>query len=60
MVWWLCWATTPPSRYKEGCAMPRFYKPFKPSANKAAAPAVETKKKVEKPQKKQKDETGEQ
>ena len=56
----MCWATTPPSRYKEGCAMPRFYKPFKPSANKAAAPAVETKKKVEKPQKKQKDETGEQ
>lgn len=41
--------------------MPRFYKPFKPSANKAAAPVVETKapqEKTEKPQKKQKDEAG--
>jgi len=41
--------------------MPRFYKRFKPSANKAAAPVVETKsaqEKAEKPPKKPKDETG--
>lgn len=43
--------------------MPRFYKPFKPSANKAAAPVTEaktTQEKAEKPQRKQKAETGEQ
>ena len=43
--------------------MRRFYKPIKPSANKAAAPVAETKapqEKAEKPPRKPKTETGEQ